>query len=170
MALGQIQKRTLVICLDCRQTWQKRVDSLKYWKGRCRKCAQKFEKNRPEVLLVLSERARLQVIAQGGIPNARKFTPEMVSGSKGCKWKGGVTPLNAVIRHSKEYVDWRQSVFDRDDYTCQKCNVRGGQIHAHHIQLFSTHPHLRFDVDNGTTLCIPCHRKTHSEMRNQEAA
>jgi 5-methylcytosine-specific restriction endonuclease McrA len=42
-------------------------------------------------------------------------------GEKCPLWKGGVTEKNAVIRTSLEYKNWRRAVFERDDYTCQKC-------------------------------------------------
>jgi 5-methylcytosine-specific restriction endonuclease McrA len=72
----------------------------------------------------------------------------------------GRTPKNTRIRHSKKYAGWRKSVFERDNYTCLHCGQRGGRIEADHIQPFSTHPNLRFDINNGRTLCIDCHKKT----------
>jgi 5-methylcytosine-specific restriction endonuclease McrA len=33
-------------------------------------------------------------------------------------------------------------------------------LQADHIKPFAHHPELRFDVNNGRTLCVPCHRKT----------
>jgi 5-methylcytosine-specific restriction endonuclease McrA len=59
------------------------------------------------------------------------------------------------------YSEWRKAVFDRDDYTCQECGVRGGQLHAHHVKPWATHPDLRYDVDNGLTLHAACHREVH---------
>lgn len=68
----------------------------------------------------------------------------------------GKTP----IKQSFEYKEWRKSVFERDNYTCQNCKVRGGELQADHIKPQSVFPELRFILDNGRTLCRPCHMKT----------
>lgn len=75
-------------------------------------------------------------------------------------WRGGICPKNAKIRSSFEYKTWRRAVFDRDNYTCQKCGERGGRLHADHIRPFAMYPELRFDINNGRTLCVDCHKKT----------
>ncbi len=79
----------------------------------------------------------------------------------------GITPINERIRRSPEYKNWRKKVFERDDYTCQECGKRGGNLHADHIKPFALHVELRFELSNGRTLCIPCHRKTKSYGINQ---
>lgn len=69
--------------------------------------------------------------------------------------------LNQVIRHSNIYKLWRMAVFERDNYTCIFCGKRGnGELNADHIKSFALYPELRFDLDNGRTLCEECHRKT----------
>jgi hypothetical protein len=78
-------------------------------------------------------------------------------------WKGGITPLNEKIRNSSDIQNWRAKVFMRDDYTCVNCKSKGGYLEAHHIKEFSKYPDLRFEVDNGITLCKPCHLKIHSK-------
>jgi 5-methylcytosine-specific restriction endonuclease McrA len=82
------------------------------------------------------------------------------SGENNHLWKGGVTPLNKKIRTSKEYKDWRVAVFERDNYTCQDCGSRGVELHADHIKPFAYFAELRLVIENGKTLCVPCHKKT----------
>ncbi len=66
-------------------------------------------------------------------------------------------------RQSDEYQDWRIAVFTRDQLTCQQCGQQGGELSAHHILPWATHPAFRYVVSNGQTLCIDCHRKLHQK-------
>lgn len=56
-----------------------------------------------------------------------------------------------------EYKQWRSAVFSRDNYTCQICEQYGGTLHADHIIRWVDSETLRYSVDNGRTLCVPCH-------------
>lgn len=81
-------------------------------------------------------------------------------GAESSFWRGGVTEQNKAIRSSFEYKQWRRAVFVRDDYTCRDCGSRGVELHADHIKPFAHHPEYRFDINNGRTLCVECHKKT----------
>jgi len=94
----------------------------------------------------------------GKPPHTGKKRPEL-TGEKNHMWKGGITPERNKIRSSPEYRIWKYAVFARDNFTCQNCYKRGGNLNAHHIKGFATHPELRFAIDNGLTLCEPCHKK-----------
>lgn len=75
-------------------------------------------------------------------------------------WQGGITAEHKRIRKSVEFKLWREAVFARDNWTCQHCGERGTELHPDHIKPFATHPELRFDINNGRTLCKACHMKT----------
>jgi 5-methylcytosine-specific restriction endonuclease McrA len=79
-------------------------------------------------------------------------------------WHGFITPLNQQIRHSELYKEWRKKVMERDNYICQFCGKHGGWLEADHIKPFSKYPELRFNIDNGRTLCRPCHETTFKEV------
>lgn len=64
---------------------------------------------------------------------------------------------NHRIRTSSKYIQWRDSVFKRDNYTCQCCSQRGGDLNVHHINNFNEDIDNRFEIDNGITLCKKCH-------------
>jgi 5-methylcytosine-specific restriction endonuclease McrA len=98
--------------------------------------------------------------------NTKKYCEQLSQRTKGNKchfWKGGITPINKIIKQSKEYKNWRESVFKRDNYTCIYCGLRGGCgikviLHPHHLQSFAEFQESRFDINNGITLCHDCHK------------
>lgn len=94
------------------------------------------------------------------ISKSKKFVKSNYCGNKNHFWRGGVSKKNWIIRKSIKYRKWRECVFVRDNYTCKDCGMVGGKLEAHHIKSFSKYPILRFDINNGKTLCIKCHKKT----------
>jgi len=77
------------------------------------------------------------------------------------QWKGGITTEKHKIRNSIDYRLWREAVFARDNWVCQKHKTKGGKLHPHHIKNFSQYPELRFAIDNGITLSEKAHREFH---------
>ena len=74
-------------------------------------------------------------------------------------WKEDRTKLKrfndtAKDRRSSAYTEWRKRVWVRDNWKCkianQDCN---GRIEAHHILSYTHYPELRYELNNGITLC-----------------
>lgn len=113
-----------------------------------------------------SERMLDYYYQKGGIEKAREIASNEENrilascrqqGISREEFNGFLTTENSRIRGRVEYFDWRKSVFERDNYTCQCCGQHGGKLNAHHIMNFSDNEDLRFNVDNGITLCFNCH-------------
>ncbi len=83
------------------------------------------------------------------------------TGKKNHNWKNGITPINAKIRMNLDFKIWRETVFKRDNYTCQKTKIVGEKLHPHHIQNFAEYPELRFKISNGITLSEKAHQEFH---------
>ena len=106
------------------------------------------------------EKRRAKMMGHPTSLETRKKLGDAHSGEKGSNWKGGIYPLNRAIRKLPEYKEWRQKVFERDGFICVWCGQLRGEIEADHIKPFSIYPELRFDINNGRTLCKKCHLKT----------
>lgn len=109
----------------------------------------------------------------GGWPKGRKMSAatrskmrRVHSGRNNANWKGGITPITRRARQHALYQQWRRAVIKRDGGFCRDCGSKPEQPHAHHIKSFKGFPDLRLDVDNGLTLCEPCHINTHAGERN----
>lgn len=93
------------------------------------------------------------------LSQGRKNSPKC-RGSNLYNWKGGQSNPNIIARGSAEIKKWREAVYARDGYTCQICGVKGGKLNADHIKPFAYYKDLRYDINNGRTLCVDCHKKT----------
>jgi 5-methylcytosine-specific restriction endonuclease McrA len=82
----------------------------------------------------------------------------MPRGENNPNWRGGKSL--GTVRLTPEYKKWRTDVFVRDNFTCVQCGQRGGRLNADHILPQSIFKEKIFDVSNGRTLCLYCHRKT----------
>lgn len=81
---------------------------------------------------------------------------------KNPNWRGGKTKGRDKLQASKAYKEWRKAVYERDGYKCIECHVvgNGKNLNADHIKPYALYPELVFDVENGRTLCIDCHKAT----------
>lgn len=99
-------------------------------------------------------------------------------GKNNPNWQGGLTNLQHSIRNIYLYKDWRKKVYTRDNYTCVSCGQAGTgrNLNADHIiplSLLIRELKIKslddaivnsyiWNVENGRTLCVECHKKTDS--------
>jgi len=83
------------------------------------------------------------------------------------RWNPNITNeerRERIERKRQEFreLKWRNMVYVRDKYTCQKCgDCRGGNLNAHHIFSWKDYRKLRYVESNGITFCEECHKKFH---------
>ncbi len=65
-----------------------------------------------------------------------------------------------TCKSSSNYKNWKDDVWRRDNYECTKCGSKD-KLCAHHIKPWKEYSELRFEIDNGITLCRSCHMKVH---------
>lgn len=68
-------------------------------------------------------------------------------------------------RNDPEYKQWRIAIYKRDLYKCKINNSCNGRIEAHHILSWANYPELRYEVNNGITLCQAHHPKKRAEEK-----
>jgi hypothetical protein len=99
-------------------------------------------------------------------------------GNKHPAWRGGTTPLRNTILRWSVYKEWRTAIYERDQYICQRCYQRGGDLAAHHLRplmdIFREYniktPEdalgciALWDINNGQTLCRSCHATVEREI------
>lgn len=144
------------ICPTCKQEFSKPYsESKKAWFNRHVYCSKACQYP-PKITKVC-----LECSTHFTVKNYRKETANFCS--QLCAHSNrnyGLTPANEKVRKSAAYKAWRTLVFERDNYTCIMCSIRGGNLHADHIKPFAFYPELRLEPSNGRTLCVECHKKT----------
>ena len=100
-----------------------------------------------------------------GIEPRVKF---VARGEEHWAWIEDRTKLSRVTkqgeRRTSAYANWRKEVWMRDGYKCRIANGEcDGRIEAHHILGFTKHPELRYEVNNGITLCKFHHPRKRTE-------
>lgn len=89
-------------------------------------------------------------------------------GSKCHLWHGGIGEDIKWRHRGFKYLNWRRSIFIRDDFTCQKCGKKNVYLQAHHIRNWKDNPDGRYDITNGETMCLHCHKRIHFPNKQQE--
>ena len=107
------------------------------------------------------------------VPNISALSAETINKLKGkVAWNKIIdrTKLKRYTgnneRRSPAYREWRLEVYKRDNYKCRIAdNNCDGIIEAHHILGWVEHPELRYQVNNGITLCHAHHPRRRAEEK-----
>jgi hypothetical protein len=107
-------------------------------------------------------------------------------GINNSNWKNGISKIHKTLRNyiwsTHKYITWRKANLQRDKFTCQLCSKTNCKLNVHHIIPFSNlldkynlstieeveQSDELWDVSNGITLCLNCHKKIHSKNNHQE--
>lgn len=81
------------------------------------------------------------------------------TGEKNWAYKHGKSKSHRTQWRTAVHKAWRKSIFERDNYKCVLCGS-SGELNADHIKCFAHNELLRYELSNGRTLCIECHKKT----------
>lgn len=99
----------------------------------------------------------------------KRIKSQMYSGSRHPQYIHDRTKVKGrhTRVHDSCYKEWRRQVWLRDNFVCKIANPNcGGRIEAHHILTWRGYPELRYQVNNGITLCHFHHpRKREDEKK-----
>jgi hypothetical protein len=172
-------------CLTCNKLFHPRFSKVKFCSKKCNGLA--FKKDRKRKCVICNNEFEAQSL-KTRFCSQECYTKSGIRAPKGDKshtWKGGITPINLSIRTSSKYIEWIKTILKRDDYTCQWCLKRGIKFQVDHIIPFAKiidklkfeqgidnlyqkamNYELLWDLNNGRTLCVECHKKTDSYLKN----
>ncbi len=90
------------------------------------------------------------------------------SGDKHYNWKGGNWLKNSRSKYGRDWLQIRKKVFNRDNFTCQRCGITQEEYGKRELDVHHKKP---FDIfkDNSLanlkTLCRPCHVKEEAMIK-----
>ena len=104
-------------------------------------------------------------LSKSGVNNY--FYGKTMSSENSPRWIKDRTKLaKRQVRNDYAYKEWRKNVWVRDGFKCRIDNTDcQGRIEAHHILSWRDYPELRYQPNNGITLC----QAHHPRKRNEEA-
>jgi len=131
----------------------------------------KFKPHSPETIAKM----RLAAIRNGNRPAHDKPHSEETK-EKISKAKMGSVPWNYIQdrtllkkdgdRGSPAHREWSLSVKKRDGWSCRIANKNcEGRLESHHILSWKEHPELRYEINNGITLCHAHHPRVRAEEK-----
>ena len=151
----------VILCSVCGGEFHKKEEGNpktcdKCRKGRCKLCGSLFKRNN------LKQMFCSQIC---GVKAHPEKTENLIK-------HRGTKPRTYHLRKRPKhggvvYNDWRLAVWKRDKFICQNCKKTANELKkmkikivADHIKPYCNYPKLRYELSNGRTLCLPCHKLT----------
>ena len=145
------------------------------WKGgksKCPVCDKLLARRESKYCNKHWERNSNSYIGRIMTKETRDKISKTISGKNHYNWKIDRTKLKRYNDDTKDrrcyaYVNWRKQVWERDNFKCKISNSDCiGKIQAHHILSWKEYPELRYNLNNGITLCHAHHpRKRVKEVQ-----
>jgi hypothetical protein len=119
----------------------------------------------------MRERLRQIALEDGRVPYLQNGVHYQKGkrGEETTNWKGGITPDRQKFYGTPEWKAVYPLVWERDDYTCQRCgkvakpeDMKKKRFDIHHISGFSN-VELRAELSNLILLCERCHYWVHGK-------
>ena len=179
-----IEKRTKSV-LGKKHFFHKKGKEHKNWKGgkpKCEICGKQITSIYAKKCISCLGNSKIGInnpLWKGGKPKCPICKKEISYNAKGCnkhsapigknsyRWiKDRTKLIKRQERNDSAYGDWRLQVYKRDNWKCKIDNQDcSGRIIAHHILGWSDFPELRYQINNGITLCQAHHPLKRAEEK-----
>jgi 5-methylcytosine-specific restriction endonuclease McrA len=148
-------------CLICKKSFEYRVNWNRQKIVCSKECGIEFNKQRLAKLTIEQRKKGIKTRS-----NSIRWKEYVASrtGANHPNFKGG----KRARKEDYQLKKWRKDVFMRDNYTCQHCKKKAGKLEAHHIKTWAEFPNLRYELENGITLCYDCHNTVHGKIKRQK--
>lgn len=146
--------------------------------SKCRSCASTGRQSRLGQKASFETRKKMSLSAKGRknsqehrskISLAKRGLPvPWATGEKNWRWIKDRSKIKLGDRdlHDPLVKQWRKQVKDRDGWRCRITDVNcDGKLEVHHILRWSDFPELRYQVNNGITLCHAHHPRKRAEEK-----
>jgi 5-methylcytosine-specific restriction endonuclease McrA len=172
--IGQEKKIKINICQFCKGEFK--TNQYLNYKFCSHKCYGNSKKGitftRKDKIKIKCKRCKKEFKVSPSLKNQIFCSRECFSlwhiGKNHYNWQGGKSKEYERFLNSREWFEFRKKIFERDDYTCQKCGFKNGKgikhrdLHPHHLKSATKYPKLRLKKEKVITLCHNCHGIIHS--------
>lgn len=103
-------------------------------------------------------------VKRGGINTSITKRSMDLTNDKNPNWCGGSSVFNKDNDFFTKWLPFRESILERDCYSCWKCGCKQkSKLEIHHLLSKSRFPEYKYSEENCIVLCKPCHKEFHKK-------